>query len=401
MDSILIVDDVPTNIKVLFDLLTESGFKVSIAKSGESALEKVHDFHPNLILLDVMMPGIDGFETCRRLKADPNTADIPTIFMTALSDTVDKVKGLSLGAVDYITKPFQQEEVLARINIHLELRQTRIKLIQEEKMASLGQLVAGVAHEINNPINFIHGNLSPIQRYADDLMRLLQCYEEQVPAPPRQIVAIKETIDFDFLKQDLPKLLRSMRVGTDRITEIIQSLRIFSRLDEAACKTVNLHEGIDSTLMILNSRIKGNGDRPSIRLIKDYGNIPLVSCYAGQVNQVFMNLLVNAIDVLEESYDSNSRQEPQIRIQTELTADHTAVLICIADNGKGIPPDIQSRIFDQFFTTKAVGKGTGLGLAISHEIITKKHGGQLICQSIVGEGTEFRILLPLSSQSYK
>jgi two-component system, NtrC family, sensor kinase len=401
IDSILIVDDVPTNIKVLFDLLTQSGFKVSIAKSGESALEKVHDFHPNLILLDVMMPGIDGFETCRRLKSNPATGDIPIIFMTALSDTVDKVKGLSLGAVDYITKPFQQEEVLARMNIHLELRRTRIRLIQEEKMVSLGQLVAGVAHEINNPINFIHGNLSPIQRYVEDLMQLLQYYEDSVSPAPPQIAELKEAIDLDFLKRDLPELIRSMRIGTDRITEIIRSLRIFSRLDEAAYKVVDLHEGIESTLMILNSRCKGNGSRPVINIVKHYGDIPIVRCYAGQINQVFMNLLVNAIDALEEPGKIHADREPQILIQTELAPDNSAVIIRIRDNANGIPPEIQSRIFDQFFTTKAVGTGTGLGLAISHEIITKKHGGQLICESIVGEGTEFKILLPLSNDSHK
>jgi two-component system, NtrC family, sensor kinase len=395
-DSILIVDDVPTNVKVLFDFLSQSGFRVAIAKSGKSALEKVHDFHPHLILLDVMMPEIDGFETCRQLKTDPSTADIPVIFMTALSDAVDKVQGLSLGAVDYITKPFHQDEVLARINTHLELRRTRIKLIQEEKMASLGQLVAGVAHEINNPINFIQGNLVPMQRYVEDLLRLVECYEMHSIPPVTAATELAAEIDFDFLKQDLPKLLQSLRIGTDRISQIVRSLRTFSRLDEAECQAANIHDGIDSTLMILNSRLKGSGNRPSIEVSKIYGDIPCVSCYAGQLNQVFMNLLVNAIDALEESCEKHQQLTPQIQIQTELSADNSMVQIRISDNAHGIPVEVLNRIFDQFFTTKPVGKGTGLGLAISYEIITKKHQGILEVDSTIGVGTNFTISLPVS-----
>jgi two-component system, NtrC family, sensor kinase len=410
-DLILIVDDVPTNIKVVFDLLTESSFKVSIAKSGESALAKVSEFRPSLILLDVMMPGIDGFETCRRLKANPDTQDIPIIFMTALSDAVDKVKGLALGAVDYVTKPFHQEEVLARINVHLELRRTRIKLIQEEKMASLGQLVAGVAHEINNPVNFIQGNLSPVQQYVEDLLELVNCYETYSPSTAPQITELMEEIDLEFIKRDLPNLVRSMRVGTSRISEIVQALRIFSRLDEAERKAVNIHDGLDSTLMILGNRLKGNSTRINIEVIKAYGDLPNFNCYAGRLNQVFMNLLANAIDAIDESFvkvsnrpevsnspDVSNRKVPQIQIQTTIDTASQTVTISIRDNANGIPPEVQNRIFDQFFTTKAVGKGTGLGLAISQEIIFQKHGGKLTCQSIVGEGTEFKILLPIIAE---
>jgi two-component system, NtrC family, sensor kinase len=394
IDSILIVDDVPTNIKVLFDLLTQTGFKVAIAKSGESALEKVREFHPNLILLDVMMPGIDGFETCRCLKADSATEDIPVIFMTDLTESVDKVKGLSLGAVDYITKPFQQEEVLARIKIHLELRRTRIKLIQEEKMASLGQMVAGVAHEINNPINFIQGNLFPLKRYAEDLLKLLECYEMHSPEAIPQVNALADEIDLNFLKQDLPQVLESMRVGTDRVYEIVRSLRIFSRLDESDAKVANLHDGLDGTLMILNSRCKGQGSRPTIVIVKNYGDLPPIHCYPGQLNQVFMNLIANAIDALEESCESNPDKSPQIQITTAINPDRSSVTIRIADNANGIPTEAQHRIFDQFFTTKAVSKGTGLGLAIAYEIITKKHSGQLTFTSTLGVGTEFSIVIP-------
>jgi two-component system, NtrC family, sensor kinase len=391
-DSILIVDDIPTNLKVLFEILTQFGFKVSIAKSGKSAIQKVLESPPSLILLDIMMPGIDGFETCRLLKENSETKDTPVIFMTALSDPIDKVKGLKLGAVDYITKPFQLEEVLARINVHLELRRTQLKLVQEEKMASLGQLVAGVAHEINNPINFIQGNLHHAQVYVENLLKLVDLCQAQT-SPKAQ--AFSEQIDLDFLRQDLPKLIKSMSGGTQRIQEIVRSLRVFSRLDEAECKSVNLHEGIDSTLMILNSRLKSDPPRPEIQVVKNYGDLPLVNCYAGQVNQVFMNLLVNAIDAIEETLLLCPQTKPTLKIHTEVSLDQTSIIIRIADNGKGMSPEVQRRIYDQFFTTKPVGKGTGLGLAISHSIVTEKHSGQLTCQSTLGSGTEFTIALPL------
>ena len=397
-NTILIIDDIPTNIKVLLEFLNQSNLRVSVAKSGESALKKIKEVSPDLILLDVMMPGIDGFETCRRLKADPITKDVPIIFMTALSDSVDKVKGLTLGAVDYITKPIQHEEALARINVHLELRKTRLKLVQEEKMAALGQLVAGVAHEINNPVNFIHGNLICAQKYLQELLKLLHLYELHSPHPILEVQAYSGVIDLEFLKQDLPKLLSSMEVGTNRIQEIVRSLRTFSRLDEAECKAVDIHKSVDSTLMLLNHRLKATSQRPTIEVIREYGELPLVDCYAGQINQVFMNLLANAIDAIDEkAEDWESKQIgsqcPKIRIHTEVTADRAQVIIRIADNGRGMPPEVQQRIFDQFFTTKPVGKGTGLGLAIAHSIVVEKHKGMLSCTSRLGEGTEFAIAL--------
>lgn len=340
-DSILIVDDIPTNIKLLFELLNEFGFKVSVAKSGESALAKVQEALPSLILLDVMMPGIDGFETCSRLKANPKTKDIPIIFMTALSDTVDKVKGLKLGAVDYITKPIEHEEVLARINVHLELRRTQLKLVQEEKMSSLGLLVAGVAHEINNPMNFIQGNLHHAQKYIQELFKLLHLYEIHIPYSIPEIKAFSEVIELDFIKEDLPQLLSSMVVGTERVEKIVRSLRVFSRLDEAEYKLVNLHEGIDSTLIILNSRLKATPQRPDIEVVKEYGDLPIVECYAGQLNQVFINLLSNAIDAINDGISNKKEsannqlpipnsQSPKICIRTAVTPDQKSVLIKIA-----------------------------------------------------------------------
>jgi two-component system, NtrC family, sensor kinase len=398
-DAILIVDDTPTNLKLLFEMLNSSGYRVSIAKNGESALEKVHDIIPNLILLDVMMPGIDGFETCRRLKANPKTKDIPVIFMTALADTVDKVKGLQLGAVDYITKPIEYEEVLARINVHLELRKTQLKLIQKEKMSSLGVLVAGIAHEINNPVNFISGNLSHAQRYIDDLFKLLHLYEINTSQPIPEIKDFHQEIELDFMKQDLPQVFASMLVGTNRVKKIVQALRVFSRLDESEIKSVDLHEGIDSTLMILNNRLKAKSERSEIEVIKNYTQLPLVECNAGEINQVFMNILVNAIDAIEESLitkkDSLTENKGAIQIYTALTHNQKSAIIKISDNGIGMPQDVQIRIFDQFFTTKPVGQGTGLGLAIAHQIIVEKHGGTLEVTSVPKEGSEFIMTIPL------
>ncbi|MGD1895849.1 MAG: response regulator [Phormidesmis sp.] len=356
--GILIVDDNPTNLEVLSESLIQEGFQVAVAIDGESALEQINYHPPELILLDVMMPGMDGFETCQQLKSNPDTCDIPVIFMTALSDAQNKVQGLSIGAIDYITKPFQHEEVVARVRIHLQVRtltrtlqqqnhqlkdeieqrqnaeaqlrqaneslenlnhqleervaertkelsdalrtvqRAQVQLIQQEKLSALGQLVAGIAHEITNPVNFIHGNIDHASGYTEDLLTLFKLYEQYYPNPVSHIQNKREEIDISFLAEDLPKLLASMQVGTDRIRDIVLSLRIFSRLDEAEVKDVNIHEGIDSTLLILNSRINSLITAVPINIVKEYGKLPKVKCYPGQLNQVFMNILRNAIDAL-------------------------------------------------------------------------------------------------------
>ncbi|MBW4570644.1 MAG: PAS domain-containing protein [Tolypothrix carrinoi HA7290-LM1] len=277
-----------------------------------------------------------------------------------------------------------------------ELQRTQMQLIQSEKMSGLGQLVAGVAHEINNPVNFIYGNLTYANDYIEDLLRLVQLYEQHYPDPVLSIQELAEDIDLNFLIDDLRKLLKSMKVGAERIREIVLSLRTFSRMDEAEMKEVDIHEGLDSTLMILEHRIKAKPDRKAIEVIKEYGNLPLVECYAGQLNQVFMNILANAIDALEESLVNESEKltTPQIRICTELISGDR-VKISIADNGLGISSAIKPRLFDPFFTTKAIGKGTGMGLSISYQIISDRHGGSLECISQPGAGAEFAIAIPL------
>jgi signal transduction histidine kinase/CBS domain-containing protein len=309
-----------------------------------------------------------------------------------------------------------------------ELHSYQSQLIQTEKMSSLGQLVAGIAHEINNPINFVYGNIAYASQYIHDIMHLLARYEQEYPYPSAIIQEETHNIDLDFVKTDLPKLINSMKVGAERIRDLVLSLRNFSRLDEAEMKAVNLHEGLDSTLLILQNQLRSTSERSEIRVIKEYGNLPLVECYPGQLNQVFMNLISNAIDALEEPRKLNSQfitdnsqlpiPSPSITIYTGLkqvkrsentpqfsphaTAfpleDTPHVFIRIADNGAGMTEAVRRRLFDPFFTTKPVGKGTGLGLSISYQIVVEKHRGRIHCMSEPGQGTEFIIEIPIQQQ---
>lgn len=277
----------------------------------------------------------------------------------------------------------------------IELQNTQMQMVQAEKMSSLGQLVAGVAHEINNPVNFIHANLEYVDQYSQTLLNCVRLYQKSCPPSIGEIQV--EELDLEFVQQDLPKILSSMRSGTERIRQIVLSLRNFSRLDESEFKAVNLHEGIDNTLLMLQHRLKATPERSAIQVKKEYGNLPLVECYAGQLNQVFMHILVNAIDALDER-DAKLRylesQLSQIHIRTSVIETQW-VQIAISDNGIGIPAAVKHRIFDPFFTTKPIGKGTGIGMSISYQIVTDQHGGKLECCSLPGQGTEFRIKIPI------
>ncbi len=277
-----------------------------------------------------------------------------------------------------------------------ELQRTQSQLVQSEKMSSLGQLVAGVAHEINNPVSFIYGNVKYADEYIQTVLHLLTLYQQQCPDPVDELKAALVGIDLEFLATDLQKLLQSMKVGAERIREIVLSLRNFSRLDEAEMKAVDIHEGLDNTLLILKNRLKAHASHPGITVLREYGDLPLVECYAGQLNQVFMNVLSNAIDVLEDSANQPSEQPGVIHICTTVQADHW-VVVRIADNGPGMSETVQRRLFDPFFTTKPVGRGVGLGLSISYQIVVEKHGGRLKCHSIPGQGTEFVIEIPSSA----
>ncbi len=289
-----------------------------------------------------------------------------------------------------------------------ELQQTQAQLIHAEKISSLGQLVASLAHEINNPISFICGNLSYANKYVKELIELLELYQKECTSLSPEIQEKIKTSDFFFLMKDLPEVLSSMQIGVDRIRQMMQSLRTFSRIDEEEMKKVNIHEGIDSTLLMLQSRIKSQAKGRGIKIIKEYDKLPDIQCYPGQLNQVFMNILSNAIDALESVTEnqivgnnelSSDFDIPTIYIGTELI-NSNRVRVRICDNGPGMTEEVKNRLFERFFTTKPVGKGTGLGLSIGHEIITKKHGGSLLCFSELDKGTEFCIELPIEKKEY-
>lgn len=298
----------------------------------------------------------------------------------------------------------QSEEQEAKRRLELEhtltqLRSTQTQLIQTEKMSSLGQLVAGIAHEINNPVNFISGNIVHTQNYIEDLMRLLELYQDHYPSPVTEIEDELEEVNLGFLKKDLPKMLDSMKVGAERIRDVVRSLRHFTRLDEAQMKFVDIHEGLDSTLLIVQNRLQAKAGRPSITLVKEYTSLPRVECYAGQLNQAFMNLLTYTIDRLEAtSYQGDLTDKPQITIHTYFSDEHT-IGISISDNGIGMSEAERQSIFEPFTTPQPHGKGTGLGLSIAHHLVVDKHNGELECFSMPRQGTEFLIKIPLKQKS--
>ncbi len=415
--DILVVDDTPANLRLLSNIMTEKGYNVRQAINGKMALTAVQAIQPDLILLDINMPEMNGYEVCECLKRDEKTRAIPIIFLSALEDTSDKIKAFKIGGVDYITKPFNFEEIIIRIQHQLtiqslqnklqhqnnqlktalsELKTTQAQLVQHEKMVSLMQLVAGIAHEINNPISFISGNIEPANQYIQDLLKLIELYQTEYPQPPKVIQDLTEEIELDFIISDLQKIMGSMTNGVHRINTIILALRIFSRLDESEIKSVNLHEGLDSTIILLQHRLKLLNGNFNVNIIKDYDQLPKITCYASQLNQVFLNLLSNAIDALESKLSKNPEtfNHPTIWITTQIK-EQDSVKISIKDNGIGISPEVQSRLFDPFFTTKPVGKGSGLGLLTSYQIVVEKHRGKLDFNSTFGEGSEFIVEIPV------
>jgi signal transduction histidine kinase len=426
--SILIVDDTPANIAVLEVCLRDAGHRVSVARDGAQALARAAAEPPDLMLLDVLMPGIDGFEVCRRLKADPATAAIPVIFLTASTDRGDQLLAFEVGGVDYLAKPLRIAEMLARVDLQLALRraqrelaarneqlstqmaqehartaelrrlneslqashrqleQAQSQLVQSEKMASIGQLAAGVAHEINNPIGFVTSNLGSLEKYLDDLLRLLAAYERHEPAlrtsdavAYAEICAVKQAIELDFLRADLPALLAESKDGLRRVKEIVQGLKDFSHAGTGEWHNADLNAGLESTLAIVNNEIKYKAT-----VEKRLGALPAVECLPLELNQVFMNLLVNAAQAIAD--------KGAITLSSGVEGEH--VWVEVADTGCGIPPEHRTRIFDPFFTTKEVGKGTGLGLAISYGIV-QKHHGRIDVASEVGHGSTFRVTLPI------
>ncbi|MEG5039614.1 MULTISPECIES: ATP-binding protein [unclassified Microcoleus] len=431
--KIMFVDDEPDLESLLSQRFRKKiraeKWQLFFAHNGVQALEKLKEYPDvDIVVTDLNMPEMDGLTLLSKL----NQINRPfkTIVISAYGDLKNIRNAMNFGAFDFLTKPIDFQDLEITLNKTLrevqqlkenlrlresearareeaqhlqncmqDLKKTQAQLIQTAKMSSLGQVVAGIAHEINNPVNFIYGNISHVSDYIQDLLHLLHLYQQYTP-PNSEIKAEIEAIDLEFMIVDLPHIMASMKGGVDRIQKIILSLRNFSRLDEANIKSVDIHEGIKSSLLILHNRFQARAARPEIQVMEEYSNLPLVECYAGELNQVFINILSNAIDALNEYNKQRSLDNPPacplaITIRTFLLEEKSRVVIQIRDNGPGITAEVRDRIFEPFFTTKPVGEGTGLGLYISYQIVHEKHGGALNCFSEVGQGTEFWIEIPI------
>lgn len=409
---ILFVDDeaeLATLIRTKFRKKIKAGeFDLSFASNGVEALEKLQTQPQfDLVITDLNMPQMDGLTLLEKIQDMTSEVKMFVLVLTAYDDLQNIRTAMNRGAFDFLTKPinFQDLEITMgrALNLVRNLRENQEKLqeaqtqiMQQEKMSALGHLVAGIAHEINNPLGYITGNLEITQDYIQDLLALISLYQQQIPDPGELINHKIADIDLNDLKAELPTVLHAMKVGTDRILEISKSLRTFSRSDTEKKVACDIHDGINSTLLILKHRLKANRKRPAIEIVKNYGDLPPVRCYLGQLNQVFMNIFANAIDALEEYWqqlETTPPHLPTIWIQTE-PLEPQSISIRIRDNGQGIPDAVQARIFERLFTTKPVGVGTGLGLSICNQIVTQAHGGNLSFTSHWGKGTEFLIEIP-------
>jgi len=397
---ILIVDDTPANIKILNDLLRDT-YRVSVATNGADALELISNEPPDLILLDIMMPEMDGYEVCQRLKDNESTRDIPVIFVTAMGEVEDETRGLELGVVDYITKPISPPIVLARIKNHLDLKEIRDNLedlvaertkeledsqeqvIQQEKMAAIGQLAAGVAHEINNPTGYIGSNLNTLHKYIQKIDDFFSAQTEAILSlgeeKTAELKTLRKKMKIDFIVDDIKDLVSESLEGIDRTKDIVMGLKNISRKDQDVQSMADINECLESTLKVIWNELKYK-----TTVEKEYGDLPKTKCFPQQLSQVFMNLLVNAGHAIEE--------KGTISIKTRMEDD--SIFVSISDTGCGIAPENLEKIFEAFFTTKEIGQGTGLGMSIASEII-QKHNGEIDVESKVGQGTKFTIKIPV------
>ena len=409
--QLLLVDDSAMNLDTLLATLGDQ-YDLRVAIDGQSALDLISNgYRPDLILLDIMMPGQDGYDVCQKLQADENTRNIPIIFLTALDSDEDEAKGLELGAVDYISKPFNPAIVIRRVQTHLtlkqhqdhlqslvqtktkeltgaykDLKQVHDQMLQQEKMASIGQLAAGVAHEINNPAGFISSNLNSLQKYICKLNEGLAFMEQTIRSVDdleinAELKQMKHKLKFDFIQEDIEDLITESKDGIDRIALIVRNLKGFSRAEDDTLNSTDLQESIEASLSIAWNEIKYKA-----KVEKNYQELPPIQCLPQQLSQVFVNLLVNAAQAIED--------QGVITVNTHQEKDWAVVEI--SDSGNGISPENLERIFEAFYTTKDVGKGTGLGLSICHDIV-QKHQGTISVASTIGEGTCFTIKLPMTT----
>jgi len=413
-ETILVIDDTPANLEILLRVFQKEGYKVRAVTSGLMGIRAAENDPPDIILLDVTMPEMNGYDTCRKLKQTDELKNIPVIFISALTETFDKVSAFESGGLDYITKPIQIEEALARVRTHLALRkyqrlleaknkdlneaidqlkEAQGQLINSEKLASLGILTAGIAHEINNPISFIYSSSIGLSKNIEFLLDIQKRYEDVRKYDEKFIQEIEEyksNHDYDERMKELSLLSENIMKGSERISGIVKSLRLFSRLDEADMKSIDILENIESTILLLQHKLT-----EKINIVKEYTTIPLVPCYPAKISQVLMNILANAIDSIVEKTNITENEQISIKTDTVIINGVTYVVIEIRDSGKGIPNEIMKKVFDPFFTTKPVGKGLGLGLSISNNII-REHGGKIEVTNIENSGAAFKIFLPVN-----